>query len=328
MELHSLSKDELGYLFSFLPRNDLRNVWKIYTVRGKYRSEKNVNENTKVRRVVLVILAKLTIAYLPKATVDAYCKEKKIIQNDDWKLKMAKAVYYYRLCGCDTKSRNDKALKNKEILACLPRDLLTRFLACEKASERLIDCALRGNQAGVIKELAKDKVWINAVHRIIVISYGGQARLFPGRWMTALMSAANMGYDQIVELLLEKGADVNATDCHGNTALMHAAENGHLKIVELLLKYEPDDRAIVKAGICCMRGKIHRPEHPDYHQIQELLLERRMKLLEQRNAAKRNDTFDRTDALAFLVAAILVGACGIFAYGLWRYITEAPPDTF
>jgi ankyrin repeat protein len=46
---------------------------------------------------------------------------------------------------------------------------------------------------------------------------------------TALMGAAANGHTKIVQLILEKGADVNAKDKDGWTALMGgAAENGHI----------------------------------------------------------------------------------------------------
>ncbi|MGC8923596.1 MAG: ankyrin repeat domain-containing protein [Candidatus Micrarchaeia archaeon] len=52
----------------------------------------------------------------------------------------------------------------------------------------------------------------------------------------ALMYAARDGRTEIVKLLLEKGADVNAKDILGLTALRYAAENGHKDVVELLKK--------------------------------------------------------------------------------------------
>ena len=40
----------------------------------------------------------------------------------------------------------------------------------------------------------------------------------------------------MVELLLEKGADVKSKDSHGRTPLSWAAEYGHEAVVELLLE--------------------------------------------------------------------------------------------
>ncbi|MCK4319154.1 ankyrin repeat domain-containing protein [Candidatus Micrarchaeota archaeon] len=53
---------------------------------------------------------------------------------------------------------------------------------------------------------------------------------------TALMWAAGYGPIEIAELLIEKGADVNARNEYGQTALMWATMYGHKKIVELLIQ--------------------------------------------------------------------------------------------
>jgi len=44
------------------------------------------------------------------------------------------------------------------------------------------------------------------------------------------------GYKEVVELLLENGADVNAKNKDGMTALMYAAEKGYKEVVELLIR--------------------------------------------------------------------------------------------
>ena len=60
---------------------------------------------------------------------------------------------------------------------------------------------------------------------------------------TALMFAAEKGHTEIVQILLKKGADVNAEDEYGGTALMIAAENGHTEIIKLLLEKGADVNA-------------------------------------------------------------------------------------
>jgi hypothetical protein len=60
---------------------------------------------------------------------------------------------------------------------------------------------------------------------------------------TALMIASSKGHTEIVEVLLDNGADVNAYNNYGDTALINASENGHIKIVEMLL----DNGAVVNA---------------------------------------------------------------------------------
>jgi serine/threonine-protein phosphatase 6 regulatory ankyrin repeat subunit B len=52
----------------------------------------------------------------------------------------------------------------------------------------------------------------------------------------ALMMAAGYGQSDIVKLLLDAGADVNAQDVRGRTASMWAEKKGHTELVELLKK--------------------------------------------------------------------------------------------
>ena len=52
---------------------------------------------------------------------------------------------------------------------------------------------------------------------------------------TALMVAATVGHKSIVEMLLQKNADVNKQDDDGSTALIYASLYGHNDIVRLLL---------------------------------------------------------------------------------------------
>ncbi|KAI8867640.1 hypothetical protein GQ42DRAFT_138322, partial [Ramicandelaber brevisporus] len=53
---------------------------------------------------------------------------------------------------------------------------------------------------------------------------------------TALIYAASFGYEEIVELLLKSGADVDAQDKTGWTALMWATNNNHHNVARLLLE--------------------------------------------------------------------------------------------
>ncbi len=59
--------------------------------------------------------------------------------------------------------------------------------------------------------------------------------LFAGGY-TPLMLAAQGGHLDVVQLLIENGADVNARNLAGVTALMEASRGGFDRIVELLLK--------------------------------------------------------------------------------------------
>lgn len=57
---------------------------------------------------------------------------------------------------------------------------------------------------------------------------------------TALMYAAEFGYHDILEILLDKQVEPNKTDKHGKTALMFACKNGHLLCVQSILEMKPE----------------------------------------------------------------------------------------
>lgn len=56
------------------------------------------------------------------------------------------------------------------------------------------------------------------------------------RQATALIVAARRNHLPIVQTLLDRGADIHATNRAGDTALMLAARNGHAPLIELLLR--------------------------------------------------------------------------------------------
>ncbi|UPL01629.1 hypothetical protein LCI18_012563 [Fusarium solani-melongenae] len=62
---------------------------------------------------------------------------------------------------------------------------------------------------------------------------------------TALTHAAWLGRDDLVELLLEKGADPNRREQHGRTALHIAVKHGYSSIITMLVEYGADVDAMV-----------------------------------------------------------------------------------
>jgi ankyrin repeat protein len=69
-----------------------------------------------------------------------------------------------------------------------------------------------------------------------------------GYHRTALSLASGSGSSEIVEILLQAGANVNAQDRYGKTALMHTAWFGHLEIALLLLEAGADVTARDETG--------------------------------------------------------------------------------
>jgi ankyrin repeat protein len=79
---------------------------------------------------------------------------------------------------------------------------------------------------------------------------------------TALIIAAQNGYDKCVEMLLTAGANKEATSQKGSTALIKAAENGHDKCVELLLNAGCDINALNNDGVSALQYAVQN-EHID-----------------------------------------------------------------
>lgn len=61
--------------------------------------------------------------------------------------------------------------------------------------------------------------------------------------MTALLHAAEQGFPETVQILLEAGAHINWQQTAGETALMKACKKGHEEVVEVLLKHGVDTKA-------------------------------------------------------------------------------------
>jgi len=61
--------------------------------------------------------------------------------------------------------------------------------------------------------------------------------------MTALIQAAEQGFPKTVQVLLESGAHINCQTTAGETALMRACKKGHKNVVEVFLRHGVDTKA-------------------------------------------------------------------------------------
>ncbi|XP_076640389.1 myotrophin homolog isoform X1 [Colletes latitarsis] len=66
---------------------------------------------------------------------------------------------------------------------------------------------------------------------------------------TPLHYAADYGQSEVIRYLLEKGANVNATDKHGITTLLAAIWEGHTNCVKLLLEKGAKSDGLTPHGI-------------------------------------------------------------------------------
>lgn len=93
-----------------------------------------------------------------------------------------------------------------------------------------------------------------------------------GRGDQPIHHAARNGDTEIVRLLIEHGADVNARNTRGHTVLYCAGGHGHLDALQLLLKNGADCHArFTHDGKTLMEWLEQYPEDPRYTSITEAL---------------------------------------------------------
>ena len=69
----------------------------------------------------------------------------------------------------------------------------------------------------------------------LLLDHGADLNATNARGFPPLLCAAKVGSKEIADILLFHGADVEQTDRHGRTALMIAASEGHVGVMEMLL---------------------------------------------------------------------------------------------
>jgi len=80
----------------------------------------------------------------------------------------------------------------------------------------------------------------------VLLDNGADVNAYNNYGDTALINASEKGYEEVVDMLLDNGADVNAKNKDGETALMMARENGHKEVVDMLLENEANVKTLKK----------------------------------------------------------------------------------
>ena len=134
------------------------------------------------------------------------------------------------------------------------------------AGDKLLKAAKKGDIAVV-------KKCMNKVENSSLLIE--QARGKAGK--TALHLAAKSGHLEIIQLLLERGADINTRDRKGKTALHLAAKSGHLDITKLLLERGADASIATNRGLTArdlvrkedIRRHFDKPPAVDWHNLKD-----------------------------------------------------------
>ncbi|MCJ1306899.1 hypothetical protein MMC25_000543 [Agyrium rufum] len=126
----------------------------------------------------------------------------------------------------------------------------------------------KDNKGQTLLSIAAEKRYEKVVQ--LLLEKGADVNAQDARGRTPLWRAAWKGHEKVVQLLLEKGADANAQDADGRTPLCQTASNGHEKVVQLLLEKGAD------VNVPDARGRIPlwRAVWEGHEKMVQLLLEK------------------------------------------------------
>ena len=149
----------------------------------------------------------------------------------------AKAVEFLLFIGTDpncTSENGDTPL----IIACRNESIsIANMLLTAHANVNLqnkqgctaliVVCCAEVPNESLVRMLVQAGAEVNIPSGEIQVSLPDEEKAVVRTHMTALMLAARRGHTNIVQYLLDEGADVNTLDASGSSALMYASYHGH-----------------------------------------------------------------------------------------------------
>lgn len=147
----------------------------------------------------------------------------------------------FLLTACAHQQENRIDLKNLDISSEQVQEKTPLMQAAERGDSQLLKQALE--QGGKINaQTEQDNAFSlalknghEAISRILLSAGSDWQKGFQSESGSALIVAADQGFDEIVKILIIKGAALETADEKGYTALAKAAKNGHLTTLKILI---------------------------------------------------------------------------------------------
>ncbi len=169
--------------------------------------------------------------------------------------------------GADINTRNRNGTSALMLSAFNGHEEVSEFLI-----EKGIDIGSRDNGGFDALMVASEcsKASVNLIKKLL--EKGADIHAKSNRGSTALMAAAKIGHPEIVELLVRKGADINARNTdHNITPLIWAANGGHIAIVKYLMAKNADPDIVTDNGYTAV--SIAREN--GHHQVADYILQQK-----------------------------------------------------
>lgn len=180
---------------------------------------------------IFVLLFALLLPVLASAGAYEDMEEAMISSNTSWAIQLINR-------GMDVNSVD--ATGNTLLMQSVQRDNMDFFDYLLKRRARL---NTRNRNGETALSLAAYQGKLPFVQRLV--EAGADVNLYG--WPPLIYAAFN-GHAAVVDYLLKKGAEINATTANGSTALLFAARFGHIEVVEVLLQNKADPNIANERG--------------------------------------------------------------------------------